>query len=204
MARRGSFRKPKESRRSHRSRVSDPSIYPYSPHPQATATTSSAPRRASAASYTTQTYPHRPNPSRDPQKQAYTGRPLPPRTGRPIESHEPFLRDDEDLRLKTLQHPDGTATGFPVVNRDMPRTNNTCAPLPNGGITFDVDNGMSAFAARERAKGAFVSGNNAGTMSLPLATSTDLPCVTATGAARFLVQLSRRSTRQTAGSDSLN
>lgn len=169
MTKRDSLRKSKGSRRSRKSRVSDPSIYPYSPHPQATATTSSAPRRASAASYTTQTYPHRPNPSRDPQKQAYTGRPLPPHTGRPIESHEPFLRDDEDLRLKTLQHPDGTTTGFPVINRDMPRTNNTCAPLPlpNGGITFDVDNGMSAFAARERAKGAFVSGNNAGTMSSP-------------------------------------
>ncbi|KAM6508037.1 hypothetical protein FSOLCH5_013236 [Fusarium solani] len=169
MTRRDSFRKPKGSGRSRRSRVSDPNIYPYSPHPQGTAIPSSAPRRASVASYTTQPYPSQPKPSRDPQKQAYAGHPLPSHLSRPIESHEPFLKGDEDLRLKALQHPDGTTTGFTVINKDKPGVNNTCAPLPlpNGGVVFDVDNGTSAIAAYECAKGASVSGTVPGIMFSP-------------------------------------
>ncbi|KAL6362904.1 hypothetical protein LRP88_02304 [Fusarium phalaenopsidis] len=169
MARRDSFRKPKGSGRSRRNRVSDPNIYPYSSHPQGTAIPSSAPRRAFVASYTAQTYPPRPKPSRDSQKQAYAGQPPPPHPSRPIESHEPFLKDDEDLRLKVLQHSDGTTTTFTVVNKDKPGANNTCAPLPlpNVGIVFDVDNETSAIAAYERAKGASVSGKVPGIMFSP-------------------------------------
>ncbi|UPK91347.1 hypothetical protein LCI18_002282 [Fusarium solani-melongenae] len=169
MTRRDSFRKPKGSSYSRRSRLSDPNIYPYSSRPQGTAIPSSAPRRASAASYTTQPYPLRPNSSRDPQKQAYAGHTLPPRPSCPIESHESFLKHDEDLRPKALQHPYGTTTGFTVVDKDKPGANNTCAPLtlPNGRIVFDVDNGTSAIAAYERAKGTSVSGKVPGIMFSP-------------------------------------
>ncbi|KAJ4241500.1 hypothetical protein NW757_012199 [Fusarium falciforme] len=169
MTRRDSFRKPKGSGRSRRNRVSDPNIYPYSSHPQGTAIPSSAPRRASVASYTTQPYPPRPNPSRDPQKQAYASHPPPPHPSCPIESHGPFLKGDEDLRLKALQHPDGTTTSFTVVNKDKPGANNTCAllPLPNGDILFDANNETSAIAAYDRAKGASGSGKVPGIMFAP-------------------------------------
>ncbi|RSL68730.1 hypothetical protein CEP54_002618 [Fusarium duplospermum] len=169
MTRRDSLRKFKGSDRPRKSRVSDPNIYSYSPHPQGTAIPSSAPRRASAASYTTQPYPLRPIPSREPQQQARVGHPLPHRPSRPIESYEPFLKDDEDLRLKALQHPDGTTAGFTVVNKDKPGANNICAPLPlpNGGIVFNVNNETSAIEAYNHIKRTSDSGNVAGIMFSP-------------------------------------
>ncbi|RSL82250.1 hypothetical protein CEP51_005297 [Fusarium floridanum] len=169
MARRDSFRKPKGSGRHRKNRVSDPNIYSYSSHPQGTAIPSSIPRRASAASYTTQPYPLRPIPSHDPQQQTRAGHPLPHRSSRPTEFHEPFLKDDEDLQLKALQHPDGTTTGFTVVNKDKPGANNICAPLPlpNGGIVFNVNNETSAITAYNHIKRTSDSGNVAGIMFSP-------------------------------------
>ncbi|KAJ4311157.1 hypothetical protein N0V84_010590 [Fusarium piperis] len=165
MARRDSLRKSKGGDRPRRSRVSDSNIYFHPPHPQGTHIPSSAPRRASAASYTLPPYHSRPTPSHDPQKQSHAVHPLP---HRPTESRQP-LNEDEDLRLKALQHPDGTTTGFTVAKTDRPWVNNVCAPLPlpNGGIAFNVDNETSAVAAYNCIKGASGSGKVAGIMFSP-------------------------------------
>lgn len=164
MPRLESFRKPKGGDRHRRSRVSDPNIT-YSPHPQGTHFSSSAPRRASAASYTTQPFPPPSIPGRDPQTQAGAFHLLP---HRPIESYEP-LNGDGDLRLKALQDPDGTTTGFTVVNTHKSWANNTCAPLPlpNGGIVFTVDNETSAIAAYDRIKRTSGNRHVAGVMFSP-------------------------------------